>query len=60
SEGRRFGLSPQKCRRLFLEVYAKLGEWEDVFEQCGVPGQHTQTLRERIKQKRKLAESSIS
>lgn len=54
SEGRRFGLSLQKCRRLLLEVYAKLAGWEDVFEQCGVPGQHTQTLRESIKQKRKL------
>ncbi|MDO9042141.1 MAG: type II toxin-antitoxin system HipA family toxin [Desulfocapsaceae bacterium] len=60
SEGRRFGLSAQKCRRLLLEVYVKLAGWEDVFEQCGVPGQHTQTLRERIKQKRKLAASSIS
>ena len=54
SEGRRFGLSPQKCRRLFDEVYVKLAGWEDVFEQCGVPGQHTQKLRESIKQKRTL------
>ncbi len=53
SEGRRFGLSPQKCRRLLEEVYVKLAGWEDVFEQCGVPGQHTQALRESIKQKRK-------
>lgn len=54
SEGRRFGLSPQKCRRLLDEVYVKLAGWEDVFEQCGVSGQHTQKLRENIKQKRKL------
>ncbi|MCX5869461.1 MAG: type II toxin-antitoxin system HipA family toxin [Deltaproteobacteria bacterium] len=60
SEGRRFGLSAQKCRRLLEEVYGKLAVWEDVFEQCGVPGQHTQTLRESIKQKRKLAASPIS
>lgn len=54
SEGRRFGLSAQKCRRLLNEVYGKLAGWEDVFEQCGVPGQHTQTLRESIRRKRKL------
>jgi len=54
SEGRQFGLSAQKCRRLLDEVYVKLAGWEAVFEQCGVPGQHTQTLRESIRQKRKL------
>jgi len=59
SEGRRFGLSAQKCRRLLDEVYGKLAGWEDVFEQCGVPGQHTQALRESIKHKRKLAASPI-
>ncbi|MFA6283962.1 MAG: type II toxin-antitoxin system HipA family toxin [Desulfurivibrionaceae bacterium] len=54
SEGRRFGLSAQKCRRLFDEVYTGLVGWENVFDECGVPREHTQKLRESIKQKRTL------
>ncbi|MCX5875470.1 MAG: HipA domain-containing protein, partial [Deltaproteobacteria bacterium] len=53
-EGRRFGLSAQKCRRLFDQVSAGLVEWENVFDECGVPMEHTQKLRESIKKKRKL------
>lgn len=53
SEGRRFGLSAQKCRRLFDEVYTTLAGWENVFDECGVPMEHTRKLRESIKQKRK-------
>ena len=56
SEGRRFGLSAQKCRRLFGEVYDGLLGWENVFAECDVPMEHTQKLRESIKQKRKLLE----
>lgn len=54
SEGRRFGLSSQKCRRLLEEVHVKLAVWEDVFEQCGVPGQQTQALRESIRRRRRM------
>jgi len=53
-EGRRFGLSAQRCRRLLEEIYADLSGWEDIFEECGVPWGHTQRLRESLKQKRKL------
>ena len=53
-EGRRFGLSAQKCRRLFDQVSAGLVEWENVFDECGVPMEHTQKLRESIREKRKL------
>lgn len=56
SEGRRFGLSAQKCRRLFDRVSAGLVEWENVFDECGVPMEHTQKLRESIREKRKLLE----
>jgi hypothetical protein len=36
----------------FDEVYAGLLGWENIFEECGVPMEHTTKLRESIKQKR--------
>ena len=53
-EGRRFGLSAQRCRRLLEEIHASLSGWENVFEECGVPWGHTQRLRESLLQKLKL------
>jgi serine/threonine-protein kinase HipA len=55
SEGRRFGLSVQKSRRVLEEVLSRMANWEEVFEQCGVPALHTQKLRENIRDKQTLA-----
>ncbi len=54
SEGRRFGLSAQKCRRLLDETLASLTNWEAVFDNCGVAWEHTRNLRESILRKRAL------
>jgi serine/threonine-protein kinase HipA len=54
AEGRRFGLSAQKCRRLFDEVYSGLTGWQDIFDQCAVPWEHTRNLRASLDQKWRL------
>ncbi|MGV1099713.1 hypothetical protein ACUUL3_09945 [Thiovibrio sp. JS02] len=52
NEGKRFCLSAQRCRRVLAEVFEKLADWEGVFDECGVPGEHTGRLRESIREKR--------
>ncbi len=54
AEGRRFGLSAQKCRRLFDEVCERLQNWEEMFDACAVPWEHTRNLRISLHQKWKL------
>lgn len=57
SEGRRFGLSSQRCRRLFDEVFTALATWEEVFEQCAVPWEHCRNLRASLLHKRTMLTS---
>lgn len=56
SEGRRFGLSTQKCRRLLDETLAGLSNWEEVFNGCGVAWEYTRNLRASILWKRAILE----
>ncbi|MFH2124156.1 MAG: type II toxin-antitoxin system HipA family toxin [Pseudomonadota bacterium] len=56
-EGRQFGLSAQKCRRLFDEVFTGLASWEMTFEQCGVPWEHTRNLRADLHRRRSSLEA---
>ncbi len=54
AEGRRFGLSAQKCRQLLDEVFAAFALWEMVFEQCAVPWEYCRYLRSSLLHKRTL------
>jgi len=58
AEGRRFGLSAQKCRRLFEAVYKSLADWEKIFDECGVSWEHTRELRSAIRHRRSLLGSA--
>ena len=47
AEGRASGFSTARCRRLLQAVVDALApSWEEVFDRCGVPGEHTGRLRE--------------
>ena len=53
AEGKRFGLSSQKSRKVLDEVCELLSPWNDIFQMCGVPQEHTQQLRKNIGAKRR-------
>ncbi|MDH4322153.1 MAG: type II toxin-antitoxin system HipA family toxin [Desulfobulbaceae bacterium] len=54
AEGKRFGFSLQKGRKLFGEIYEATSVWEHVFDTCGVPPEHTRELRKSIAGKRRF------
>lgn len=50
-EGKEFGLSSQKTRQLINDVMERLENWQEIFEQSGVPIAHTGNLRKDIGQR---------
>ncbi|HFQ82002.1 MAG TPA: type II toxin-antitoxin system HipA family toxin [Desulfobacterales bacterium] len=53
-EGRKFGLSKQRCGRILTEVAARLATWPEVFTACRVPEEHTGNLRLSITRRLKM------
>ncbi|MCI5222653.1 MAG: type II toxin-antitoxin system HipA family toxin, partial [Candidatus Electrothrix sp. AR4] len=51
AEGKRFGLSVQRCKRLLEETVDALSRWPNVFVDCKVPEAHTGRLRMEITQR---------
>jgi serine/threonine-protein kinase HipA len=47
-EGKAFGLSTQKARKILVDVLERLENWQDVFATCGALGPHTGKLKEDI------------
>ncbi len=47
-EGKAFGLSHQKSRRLLQDVLQRTGDWQNIFRKCKVPEDHTGKLRADI------------
>ena len=50
-EGKRFGFSVQKSRKFFGEVVERVVSWEDIFQQSGVPEEHTGKLQSEIRRR---------
>jgi serine/threonine-protein kinase HipA len=48
AEGKRFGLSVQRCKALLEDTIQALSSWPDVFADCAVPEAHTGRLRREI------------
>ena len=56
-EGKRFGFSIQKSRKLLYEVVERVIAWEDIFQQSGVPEEHTGNLQSEIRRRMKRFQS---
>lgn len=50
-EGKAFGLSVQKSKQLLDDVLGRLENWQEVFDKCEVPDEHTGNLRVDIAQR---------
>lgn len=51
AEGKKFGLTTQKCKSILDEIVENLADWEKIFDRCKVPLNHTETLRKEIQKR---------
>ncbi|RUM43001.1 MAG: hypothetical protein DSY80_06310 [Desulfocapsa sp.] len=47
-EGRKFGFSKQRARRILSDTRAQLKNWQTVFNNCRVPASHSRELQDNI------------
>ena len=59
AEGRKYGLSTQRCKALLHQIALALTNWPDVFSDCGVPQAHTGQLRRDIAERLDQIRDSI-